>query len=204
MRSRPVASLLGVGLLVLGSAACTRNDIVVAETLVPPATVSVPETPVPKPPSPAPAPPDDRPLPRAVPIVTAPSEVDAPKLGAPCVDPTLCGTKRRVAVRAYRHSNFRHGVENPCKLHPTTAGAQVSAQDVPSACVAGERIYLETTCIMCRMPQGTVVEAELAELTPQQVANLQKTAGFDGRTPALRTASDWQSAIAAVSSKAAQ
>ncbi len=202
MRSRLVASLLVVS-VVLCSAACTRNDIVVAETLIPPATASVPVTPVPKPPSPAPAPPDD-PLPRAVGFAAARSQADAPKLGSPCVDPSLCGTKRRVAVRVYRHSNFRPEADAPCKLHPTMDN-QVAAQHyLPSACVAGERLYVGTTCIMCRTPEGTAYEAELAELTPQQIANLQSTAGFEGRTPPLRTASEWRSAIEAASPKVVQ
>jgi hypothetical protein len=192
------------GLLVVGLSACTRNDTVVAETLVPPATAAPLATsqkvqkapPVVVAPEPTPPPQNDAPLPPAVPIVVAKSESDAPKLGSACVDASLCGTKNKVSVRSFAFHNFRMRHDEPCKLVSTSPTVMV-AQDAPSACVAGDRLYVETSCMMCRMPQGTVVEAVISELTPQQISNLQKVAGFEKRGP-LRTAAEWQSAVAEV------
>ena len=63
----------------------------------------------------------------------------------------------------------------------------------PSACLEGGRLYVETRCIPCRLERWTTVEAEIAELTPQQISNLQKTIAYTGQP--LRTASEWQVAI---------
>jgi hypothetical protein len=195
-RSLLVATL---GLVVVGLSACTRNDTVVAETLVPPSNAAPSGTSQQKAPpvvvAPEPAPPHtDGPLPPAVPIVVAKDESSAPKLGSACIDASLCGTKNKVSVRAFAFHNFRKRPDEPCKL-VSTIPIGVVVHDVPSACVAGDRLYVETSCMMCRMPQGTVVEAAISELTPQQIANLQKVAGFEKHGP-LRTAAEWQSAVA--------
>ncbi len=197
-RSLLVATL---GLVVVGLSGCTRNDTVVAETLVPPSTAApsatsqkVQNAPPVVAPEPAPPPRTDGPLPPAVPIVVAKDESAAPKLGSACVDASLCGTKNKVSVRAFAFHSFRMRHDEPCKLVATSPMAMV-VQDAPSACVAGDRLYVETSCMMCRMPQGTVVEANISELTPQQISNLQKVAGFEKRGP-LRTAAEWQSAVA--------
>ena len=198
-RSLLVATL---GLVVVGLSACTRNDTVVAETLVPPSNAAPSATSqkvqnAPPVVAPEPAPPrTDGPLPPAVPIVVAKDESAAPKLGSACVDASLCGTKNKVSVRAFAFHNFRMRHDEPCKLISTGPIGTV-VQDVPSACVAGDRLYVETSCMICRMPQGTVVEAAISELTPQQLSNLQKVAGFEKRGP-LRTAAEWQSAVAEV------
>ena len=198
-RSLLVATL---GLVVVGLSACTRNDTVVAETLVPPSNAAPSATSqkvqnAPPVVAPEPAPPrTDGPLPPAVPIVVAKDESAAPKLGSACVDASLCGTKNKVSVRAFAFHNFRMRQDEPCKLISTGPIGTV-VQDVPSACVAGDRLYVETSCMICRMPQGTVVEAAISELTPQQLSNLQKVAGFEKRGP-LRTAAEWQSAVAEV------
>jgi hypothetical protein len=66
---------------------------------------------------------------------------------------------------------------------------------MPSACATDDKVVVDTSCIVCRMPQGTVVEAVISELTPQQVSSLVKVAGLaPGAAP--RAAADWKAAIA--------
>lgn len=186
---------VGVVLALAASAGCTRNDTVVAETLVlppkasPSATLEVqrspPEAPAPK----------EVPLPAPTPIVLARSEADAPKLGSACVDASLCGTKNTVAIRGYRFQGFQMRDKEPCKLVATTKNNMNVEHDSARACIAGDRVIVETDCVMCRISQGTHVEALVAELTPQQLSNVQHMAGLGVGKPLLTT-SEWQSALA--------
>lgn len=148
---------------------------------------------------------DDTPLPVAEPnAIREVSEQSAPPLGAPCPTPapvppekarsyaevspgSICGTKGRVALRAYTRSKWEANVA-PC-VPKELFGAKFM-QD--RACVGNGRLYFDSGCIQCRLPYMSVVEAEIAELTPQQLSNLQYHLRFSG---SLRTASAWQSAL---------
>lgn len=66
--------------------------------------------------------------------------------------------------------------------------------DEASACMDDGRLYVENRCIMCRMDRRTSIEAEIAELTPQQLSNLQKVIAYTGEP--LRTAAAWRVALA--------
>ncbi len=177
-----------VGLLALAPA-CSRNEIS-PETFVPPQPV----------PSAAPAPTpslqkvDDSPLPPPVPLEIAYPNKAAPVLGHPCTGGTQCGTKGRVSLRASARY-FEAERTTPCKLMSLAPAGPPSPppMEEPSACLEGGRLYVETRCIPCRLQVWTTVEAEIAELTPQQISNLQKTIAYTGQP--LRTASAWQVAI---------
>jgi len=189
--------LVPTGLLVV---ACSHREPIAAETLVP--ANPPPSAPVTAPPPEAPKA-DDGPLPPAQPLDLAKDEASAPHLGASCGGGSTCGVKSRVSVRAFRDHGFRPKSDVPCKLVPTAAmggNTNVNIQELPSACVAGDRLYLELDCVICRMPNRVHVEAEIAELTPQQLSNLQKVAAL-GVAP-LRTRAAWEAAIEDAGKKA--
>ncbi len=126
-----------------------------------------------------------------------PSAAVAAKIGTACTAGRRCGTKGRVALRAYWAGVERHEaapckpIELPSESHIGMGFGSVSSGDY--ACVGKGRLYFESTCVACRLQSTSVIEAEIAELTPQQLANLQHAVRFEGP---LRSAAAWQSALA--------
>lgn len=177
--------------------ACSKPEGVVAETLVPPPPRGPSKLEVQDPPPHAPQAPvrDDAPLPPPAPIPIAQNASAAPALGSACgAEAALCGTRGRVSVRAYRTHGFNPSADLPCKPVSTSDGKLGASPEMPSACATDDKVIVDTSCIMCRMPQGTVVEAVISELTPQQVSSLVKVAGLaPGAAP--RAAADWKTAI---------
>jgi len=181
-------------LVALGLVGCTRNETVVADMSPPPRRTAEP------PPSataaPAPTPPETAPEPQTPPppIVIARRPEDAPQLGAACADASTCGTKKRVALRAYR--DMTPGLAKgdlPCKPVGTTKPTVMP--EAASACVSGDRLYVMSVCVVCRMPSNTRAEAIVSELTPPQREFAQKLAGLS-TAGTLASADAWSKAIA--------
>ncbi len=185
------ASLLLLALALVG---CTRNETVVAD-MSPPTRRSA-EPPPSATAAPAPTPSETAPEPQTPPppIVVARRAEDAPALGAACADAATCGTKKRVALRAYR--DMTPGIAKPdvpCKPVATTKPTVMP--EAPSACVSGDRLYVASVCFVCRMPSSTRAEALVSELTPAQREFTQKLAGLAG-AGTLSTPEAWSKAIA--------
>lgn len=179
--------------------ACTRGDRAVAE----PAHATVVE--VPPPSSAAPplvqqkaAPTAEAPVPDPGPPVVASREADSPALGAACTDPRLCGTKNRVALRAYAHHGEPRIRERACtpvdvapRENPTFVATGVFA------CAEGDRLIVDTTSYVTRLPSGRSVEAVISELTPKQLAFAQSFVGLDSEPP-LKSTAEWKRALSKV------
>ncbi len=196
----PSRSLLlaALGLLTLPLLpACSRNEIT-PESLVPPQPVSSSKpAPVPQPSSPPPLQrADEAPLPAPVLLEVANDEQTSIPIGTKCTAGVHCGTKGRVAVRAFFQGFGPHRPSTPCKLARLSPPGPSQHMEIeePSACVEGGRLYVENRCVMCRIDRRTSIEAEIAELTPQQLSNLQKVVAYTGEP--LRTAAAWQVALA--------
>jgi hypothetical protein len=178
---------------------CSKPEGVVAETLVPPpprGSASKLDVHDPPPPSPQAPVRDDAPLPPPKPLAIAQTEAAAPALGSACgAEASLCGTRGRVSVRAYRSHGFHPRPDAPCTTVSTATGRIADSPEMPSACASDDRLVVDTSCVVCRMPQGTFVEAVISELTPQQVSSLVKFAGLAAGS-APRSSADWRSAIA--------
>lgn len=124
------------------------------------------------------------------------SAEQAGKLGSPCTDASTCGTQNRIALRAYGQMRFAGVDSAPCALQTTATQQDSSPPQEVSACVAGGVLYAESRCVMCRMPQAALLEAVIAELTPQQIAEVRRFVGLRGDAT-LRDAAEWQHAITA-------
>ena len=178
---------------------CTRGDRAVAE----PSRSTVVE--VPPPPSAAPplvqqkaAPTAEPPAPDPGPPVVASREADSPALGAACTDPRLCGTKKRVALRAYAHHGeprLREGACSPVDVAPKESPNFVAVGVF--ACAEGDRLLVDTTSYVTRMPSGRSVEAVISELTPQQLAFAQAFVGLESQPP-LKSTDEWKRALSKV------
>ncbi len=182
-------------LVVLAAAVgCTKNETVTAEVIPPPKAapdageVAPPPTATATAKLPPPTTPDE-------PIVVARQEADAPALGAACSSGPTCGTKGKVAVRAFaRREVFVPDGKKPCKPIATNDMRRIGDGNALSSCVVEGRVYTEANCIICRIQNITVVEAVVAELTPAQLDFVQKRAGLDG-AGRLATADAWERAI---------
>lgn len=118
---------------------------------------------------------------------------EAPTLGTPCApaNSAFCGTGARVAVTAHRYM-FR-GTEGPsCEL-VSVAAADFMAGHATSACVEGDHLYVNRSCVVCRSPSGTAIEGLISEMTPGQLAFVQEHAGLKGAP--LLSAQEWDLAI---------
>ncbi len=178
---------------------CTPGDRAVAE----PSRSTVVE--VPPPPSAVPplvqqnaVPTAEAPAPDPGPPVVASREAESPALGAACSDPRLCGTKNRVALRAYSHHGEPRIREAACTL------VDVAPKENPSfvavgvfACAEGDRLLVDTTSYVTRLPSGRSVEAVISELTPQQLAFAQAFVGLESQPP-LKSTDDWKRALSKV------
>lgn len=186
--------------LVFPLAACSRPEPITVE--------------LPRPPS-GPRPelfPSAQPVATAAPTATTPAkptpfpltrqERDAPKLGTPCTDADrpFCGTGTRVAVTAH-HYQFRMNVKRVCEpLRLRPLQLRNGEHHATSACVAGDHLIVDTTCVVCRMPTGTSIEGLVSEMTPGQLAFLQEHMGLPGE-PAI-TAAAWDGVIQAANANA--
>lgn len=180
MLPRAVSACL-LSLVVVVAPACSRNDIS-PDPVAPTAEKGEVEGPIPVP------------DPGNLGFDTS-AEVAA-KIGSACTAGRRCGTKGRVALRAYWAGAERREAA-PCKPvalpSENAAGSDHTVLFGDSACVGKGRLYVESTCAACRLQSTSVIEAEIAELTPQQLANVQHALRFQGP---LRSAAAWQSALA--------
>jgi hypothetical protein len=195
-------SRIALLLSVTTALACTKNETVTAEVLPPPRVApDAGEVAPPPPTTTATATATAKSPPREEPIVIAPREADALPLGAPCSSGPTCGTKGKVAVRAFaRREVFVPDAKKPCKPIAMTDMKRIADGYAMSACVAGEQVYAEANCIMCRIQNMTVVEAQVAELTPAQLDFVQKQTGLAG-AGRLATIDAWDRAIKDAHSK---
>ncbi len=99
-----------------------------------------------------------------------------------------------MAIRAFAYHSFRAQADRPCKPLPVTPSKGSVDRESVGACVEGDHLYVESSCIPCRLPSGTVVEALVSEMTPGQASFAQARAGLGALAP-LRTLSAWQDAI---------
>jgi hypothetical protein len=144
---------------------------------------------------------------KAVPTAEAPApgppefvrrQDDSPAIGAACTDPRLCGTKNRVALRAYAHHGELRLRPGACSTVEVAPRAKPSIEEGSVfACAEGDRLLVDTTSYMTRMPSGRSVEAAISELTPQQLTFAQAFAGLESEPP-LKTTEDWKRALSKV------
>ncbi len=186
--TRAARVLLGAAL-----AACSRPEPITVELPRPPVSTARPEI-VQAPAPPPSAKPAEPVAPTAFPLDSLQS--NAPKLGAACGESqrAFCGQSGRIAVTGYRFEHHRFREDLPCKPLGTTRTSLTVEREIASACVAGDRLYVETTCIVCRISSGTVVEGLVSEMTHGQLEFVQRHAGLRGAP--LRTAAAWERAIA--------
>ena len=176
---------------------CTRGERAVAE----PSHSTVVE--VPPPSSAAPLLVQQKAVPTADvadpgPPVVASREADSPALGAACTDPRVCGTKNRVALRAYAHHGeprVREGACTPVDVAPKENPSFVATGVF--ACAEGDRLIVDTTSYVTRLPSGRSVEAVISELTPKQLAFAQSFVGLESQPP-LKSTAEWKRALSKV------
>jgi hypothetical protein len=178
---------------------CTRGDRAVAE----PSRSTVVD--VPPPPSATPplvqqnaVPTAEPPAPDPGPPVLASREADSPAIGAACTDLRVCGTKKRVALRAYAHHGeprLREGACTPVGVSPNESPSFVAVGVF--ACAEGDRLLIDTTSYVTRLPSGKSVEAVISELTPKQLAFAQAFVGLENEPP-LKSTSDWKRALSKI------
>lgn len=112
-------------------------------------------------------------------------------LGAACERvATTCGKFGRVAV--VRKNLRTHGGDDP-----PCAGIQTSPNSGPNlvrACLDGERIFVSSVCIHCRISVEERLLGLLSEMTPEQLRTAQQLA-YLPEDPLLTTTSAWKSAI---------
>jgi hypothetical protein len=171
-------SLLVLALL----AGCTRTETVVAE--VTPAPTSSARPPPTVEPTPDPVTPEA--------IVFARSSEEAPPLGAACPSASICGSRNRVALRAFEDRRFS-GVRDPAPCTRVDLSGESMGPQVKSACVAGDRFFFQASCVMCRMPYASIIEGVVSEMTPSQRAFVQKLTSLE--VASLTTADAWDRAI---------
>ena len=177
-------------------AACSRPEPVTVELVRPQATAPRPEpTAQATQAAQAQPPPTSNEPVEPTPIPLGALEGSAPKLGAACAEGQrpFCGPSGRVAVTAYRFHQHRMRDDLPCKPVSTSGSTLTVERELVSACVAGDRLYVESTCIVCRISSGTVLEGNVSDMTPGQLAFVQRHAGLRGAP--LRTAEAWERAI---------
>lgn len=134
------------------------------------------------------------------PPVVAPTPEAAPgKLGASCapgqkvdrysIDP--CGAKQRIAIEMNpRQAIFTR--ELPC----TPGASHERPPNELRTCIEGDRLYAQSTCFICRVPQsGWAVVAQLDELTPEGARALQGMLDLPHETALSGTAA-WRQALA--------
>lgn len=140
----------------------------------------------------------EAPAPDPGPPVVASREADSPAIGATCTDPRVCGTKQRVALRAYAHHGeprLREGACTPVAVSPNENPSFVAVGVF--ACAEGDRLLIDTTSYVTRLPSGKSVEAVISELTPKQLAFAQAFVGLEGEPP-LKSTSDWKRALSRI------
>jgi hypothetical protein len=209
---RPLALVLALA----GAVACTTPNkapaISADEARIPAAPA--PTATEPKPAAIAEPPPDPKPTPVPGPepkVLEAPpqqQQADAPKpaLGAPCAAGTTgCGRLGKIAV-VTAHNRMRvRDATPPCKpLHTTPPfGAPGGAHGgySASACVDGERVYVSSVCVVCRMDTESNTLGVVAEMTPEQLDAAQRMAQLPAK-PALTTPAAWKGAIDAAAARA--
>lgn len=130
-------------------------------------------------------------------ITPAARPEDAPALGAACKDPETCGTRSRVAVRAYDV----HGRASPpagCELRTLRARGEArmgaGSGDLLRACVVGDRLVVRSECVICRLQRESILEVLVDEATGPQLAYARAFAHLPGE---LTTLDAWRSAIRA-------
>ncbi|MBK6463247.1 MAG: hypothetical protein IPF92_19915 [Myxococcales bacterium] len=173
--------------------ACARPDPITVELPRPSASGPRPDLfPTASVATPAPAPTATEPA-KPTPFPLTQLQTNAPSLGGPCGASTraFCGTSGRVAVTAHQFQ-FR-GPEQPACQPVSLGRPDVAAAHVTSACVEGDHLFVTTSCIICRSPSGTSIEGLVSDMTPGQLAFVQKQAGLDG--PPLLSAQEWDLAI---------
>lgn len=124
-------------------------------------------------------------------------ESPATTLGASCRGTALCGTRGRVALRA--DARQARPATEPCTRTevPGSGGNQPGMKMYRvDACVAGDRLYLRQTCLVCRTMSVDDVEAIVTDLTGAQREHLRGRMGLAAKAD-LDSASDWKDAIAA-------
>lgn len=133
--------------------------------------------------------------------VEQPSPQAPAAIGDACTDPAACGKSGKVALVYSQRPQLRapNAGSPPCKGVSTTKMHTMMAS---SACVTGDRVYVTSTCIMCRMPSGEELVGLVSDMTPAQLLRAQKLAALP-EAPLLTTATAWSGAIAAAA-KAAQ
>jgi hypothetical protein len=118
-----------------------------------------------------------------------------PPIGSPCNgDPLHCGKSGTTAV-VIDTSNMREHAA-PCTLIVTQSGL-----DARRACVDGNRIYVSTICMACRVYRDSWTLGVVADMTPDQLRGAQSRAGVPEK-PLLTMADAWRSAIAAAGRRA--
>jgi hypothetical protein len=186
---------LVIGVLALGISACTSS----APQPIAPEEAHVVPTPPPASPAgmhtpsadPAPTPPLER-----HPAGVAAEKAERPPapigLGRPCTheDPH-CGTAGRIAMVMERLQFQRPAP--PCSATRTSPDV---ANNAAKACVDGERIFIASTCIVCRIASEERLLGLVSEMTPEQLRAAQKLAALP-EAPLLTKTSDWTAAIAA-------
>lgn len=194
--ARARAGALALGALATGAGptlgACSRPEPITVELPRPLSSGPRPDLFPTASAAPAPAPTPTEPA-KPTPFPLTHLASDAPTLGAPCAtgDRAFCGTGARVAVTAHRYQ-FR-GPERPACQPLSVAPADFMAGHTTSACVEGDHLYVNRTCVVCRSPSGTAIEGLVSEMTPGQLAFVQEHVGLKGAP--LLSAQEWDLAI---------
>jgi hypothetical protein len=122
-------------------------------------------------------------------------------IGGPCgAKPNLplgvvlvCGQAGRIAaVWVIRRGPMGTGPSVPLP-EPTLPG-RGEASDA-RVHLAGSRVWVAAACVFCRLPSQSVWIADLAWVTDEQLATMQRDAGLPAK-PALRDESAWRAAMA--------
>ena len=122
----------------------------------------------------------------------------APVLGSPCASGSAgCGKSGKIAVITSFHRMRVHDAAPPCKSVQTTP--QTTGQ-LGSACVACERVFVSSACIICRMDSESNMLGVVADMTTEQLEAAQKLAGLPAK-PVLATPAAWNGAIEAAAAR---
>lgn len=156
-----------------------------------------PEPDEPRPTTTPPAPPAPSPAPTLGP--TPDDERADAKVGRACGanDTKVCGTKGRIASGFVQNTQPSPSsrLKVPCELPPIDPKAAPTFDDHARGCVKDDRLYVQGTCMECRIFSEWMFVAIVPEMTDAQLEEAQTRVRLP-KAPLLRTASAWTSALA--------
>jgi hypothetical protein len=113
-----------------------------------------------------------------------------PAIGDSCADvPQNCGKSGKVAIIRERLRAHKGVPCTPVPISPPHA-----MPNRVSACIDGERVFVTSSCIVCRIMTEDRLLALVSDMTPAQLEEAQALAALP-KSPALTTVAAWKSAI---------